>query len=1226
MKITSRTRLWPSILLTPILPSLVSSLFLLGAQASAQNLLADSTSEFSGTQGQEDWYYGYRNLTLDGGENDYDPEADFIPFSVDGTAVGSDTNAWNGAIFDFFDASGNTTNPPWTTLGASSSHPNGTNQAETHWTVRRWTAPASDLSGPTLLQVEWFISKTANNPNGEGVTAQLHLNGTMVGKTTIAGDDTTGITKTRFVTTDVGDHIDLVHTSEGPGGNTADGSDSSLTSMVVSTVVDDDGDQLPDAWEETWAPGDLTQFSSGADFDSDGLSDDEEFENGTSPSAADTDNDGYPDAEEVAAGSSPSNNLSFPTGAGLADSRDQFSNIQGANGWISGYRNHTLDGGGDDYDPESGFIDFPPEAWRGDQNQWRLAPSGAPWTTLGTENTHPNGTNSAPNEEHWTIRRWVATVDGPTDIRVYWRHRATNTSGDGTTGAIHLNGQRIDSVAISDGVGETRAYYLRVENGDTIDQVVTPVGVSGNRIDGSDGSSNWMRIDTSIPAVPIQPDGKYFIPMDSPDVDGDSIPDFIERDLLGEDLTQLAAGSDWDGDGASDEREVSSGANPTLADTDGDGLEDGPELETFGTDPCSPDSDGDGLSDGDEVFGVVATDPSDPDSDGDGFNDREELEAGSDPNSVGDTPLSGTLADSVLEFSETQGEGGWESGYRNVTLDGGGIDYDHVADFIPFPADSWRGSGWRLAPGGAPWTLLEAENSHPNGTNSAPNEEHWTVRRWTAEGLDGESAVRISWSTRKVNSNGDGVTGALHVNGERLESAGVSDTTGVDRIYYANISNGDVLDLILSPQGQTSAIDGSDGSANSMRIDNRIPAVAIQPDGSLFIPSNAPDTDEDGIFDLWEELYFPGDLDQLSTGGDYDSDGLPDEAEFLSGTNPTLSDTDADGLVDGAEADAGTDPQNPDTDNDSFGDFHEVATGFDPLDGFSNVEENFTSIADSTFDFPFSDDPQGEYGWTYGYYDITADGEPPANSNLILFPTDGSIFRNEQNFWDGLSFDWSDASGGAVNPPWTALGDLEGHPSGDNNGAVHWVVRRWEVDQDAPLALHYSVQKVNAGGNGVTAVLLHNGQLLHSTTIAGDDTSGQTGWSFVDATAGDYVELALTPRGIDGTDNDGSDGANFYMIVDPTIPENPLQPDGSPFAPGEGVESQLIDFSYEDGTVTLRWTSQPGQEYQAQQSSDLQAWDNIGATVPGAPGEVTEITIPGAPPSPRYYRLLQLEP
>ena len=1226
MKISPLTPRVPSLSLKrrALLSACVCPLLLICGQASAQSTLADSAAEFSGIQGQEDWYYGYRNLTLDGGGNDYDPETDFIAFPVDGTNFGSDTNAWNGTIFDFFDAGGNTTNPPWTTLGVESSHPNGTNQTETHWTVRRWTATENDLTDPTLLQVEWFISKTAGNPNGQGVTAQLHLNGTMVGKTTIAGDDTTGITKTVFVTADAGDHIDLVHTSEGPGGNTADGSDSSLLSMIISTIVDSDGDQLPDAWEETWAPGDLTVLSSGADFDSDGLSDEEEFANGTDPGNADTDGDGYPDVEEVDGGSSPSNPLSLPQGAGLADSREQFSDVQGAEGWISGYRNYSTDGGGDNYDPNSGFIDFPPDSWRGDQ--WRLAPSGAPWTALGAENTHPNGTNSAPNEEHWTIRRWVASVDSPTDVRVYWTHRAANTAGDGTTGAIHLNGERVDSIAVSDGVGDTRSYYLTINNGDIIDQVVTPVGVSGSRIDGSDGSANWMRIDTKIPAAPVQPDGKYFIPMDALDSDGDSIPDFIETDLLGEDLTQLAAGSDWDADGAADEIEVASGSNPTISDTDGDGVDDGAEIETFETDPCNPDSDGDGLNDGDEVFGVPATDPNNADSDGDGFSDSEELQAGSDPNSQGDTPLSGTLADSVLSFSATQGESGWESGYRNVSLDGGGIDYDHVADFVPFPAESWRGTGWRLAPGGAPWTLLEAENSHPNGTNSAPNEEHWTVRRWTAEGLDGESAVRISWSTRKVNPNGDGVTGAVHLNGERLDSAVVSNTTGVNRIYYANISNGDVLDLILSPQGQTSAIDGSDGSANSMRIDNRIPAVAIQPDGSLFIPANAPDTDEDGIFDLWEEVYFPGNLDQLSAGSDYDSDGLLDEEEFLAGTNPTLADTDADGLADGAEAVAGTDPRNSDTDNDSFGDFHEVATGFDPLDGFSNVAENFTAIADSQFDFPFSDDPQGEYGWTHGYYDISADGEPPANSNFILFPSDGTPFLSEQNFWDGFAFDWSDASGTAVNPPWTALGALDGHPSGDNNGVVHWATRRWEVDQDAELALHYSVQKVSAGGNGVTAVLLHNGQRLHSTTIAGDDTLGQTAWSFVDARAGDSIELALSPRGLDGSDNDGSDGSNFYLIIDPTIPENPLQPDGRPFSPGEVASLRLIDFSYEEGNVTLRWTSDQGQDYQAQQSSDLQNWSNIGATVPGAAGGETEIVIPDAPASARYYRLLQLEP
>ena len=147
----------------------------------AQDVLADSATEFSGIQGQDDWWHGYRNLTLDGGENDYDPEADFIPFPVDGSTILSATNFWNGNIFDWHNdppnAGGNAHNPPWTSLGATSSHPNGSNQAETHWTVRRWTAPATDLARPSLLQVDWSLAKS--NTNGTGVSAQLHLNGVM---------------------------------------------------------------------------------------------------------------------------------------------------------------------------------------------------------------------------------------------------------------------------------------------------------------------------------------------------------------------------------------------------------------------------------------------------------------------------------------------------------------------------------------------------------------------------------------------------------------------------------------------------------------------------------------------------------------------------------------------------------------------------------------------------------------------------------------------------------------------------------------------------------------------------------------------------------------------------------------------------------------------------------------------------------------------------------------
>ena len=41
--------------------------------------LADSRTEFSGVQGANGWYWGYRNVPYLGG-TDYDPAVDFIPF------------------------------------------------------------------------------------------------------------------------------------------------------------------------------------------------------------------------------------------------------------------------------------------------------------------------------------------------------------------------------------------------------------------------------------------------------------------------------------------------------------------------------------------------------------------------------------------------------------------------------------------------------------------------------------------------------------------------------------------------------------------------------------------------------------------------------------------------------------------------------------------------------------------------------------------------------------------------------------------------------------------------------------------------------------------------------------------------------------------------------------------------------------------------------------------
>jgi len=95
-------------------------------------------------------------------------------------------------------------------------------------------------------------------------------------------------------------------------------------------------------------------------------------------------------------------------------------------------------------------------------------------------------------------------------------------------------------------------------------------------------------------------------------------------------VTVLQANASLDNDSLTDEREVALGTDPTVADTDGDGLDDGREVEIHETAPTNPDTDGDGLVDGSEVT-VYGTDPTDPDTDDDGLADVDELLADTSP-------------------------------------------------------------------------------------------------------------------------------------------------------------------------------------------------------------------------------------------------------------------------------------------------------------------------------------------------------------------------------------------------------------------------------------------------------------------------------------------------------------------------------------------------------------------------------------------------------------------
>ncbi len=142
-----------------------------------------------------------------------------------------------------------------------------------------------------------------------------------------------------------------------------------------------------------------------------------------------------------------------------------------------------------------------------------------------------------------------------------------------------------------------------------------------------------------------------------PDTDGDGVLDAdedLDRDGAIDPATvvggtgTMGAGetdpndSDSDGDGVSDGDERDASTSPLDTDTDDGGVPDGTEAG-LGTDPLDPlDDDTDADGLTDADEGVLGTDPLDPDSDADGVEDGEEVTLGTDP-LVDDSDMDGLL-------------------------------------------------------------------------------------------------------------------------------------------------------------------------------------------------------------------------------------------------------------------------------------------------------------------------------------------------------------------------------------------------------------------------------------------------------------------------------------------------------------------------------------------------------------------------------------------------------
>ena len=197
----------------PLIRSVTNGLLPLPLSGGSGPIVANSAAEFSGTQGQDGWFYGYQQ-----GGGAYNPDTSFTAFNG-----GAGQGAWNGisqhwtgSLWDLETAG----TSPWTSIGATNVHPNDSNPGPEQATLRRWV---SDVAGLHTL------TGTFNNlsANGDGTTGRVFHEGTEIfSQVTDGGPVSFSIQRTL----DIGDRIDFMVDT---GSFDQDGSDGTDQTVVI---------------------------------------------------------------------------------------------------------------------------------------------------------------------------------------------------------------------------------------------------------------------------------------------------------------------------------------------------------------------------------------------------------------------------------------------------------------------------------------------------------------------------------------------------------------------------------------------------------------------------------------------------------------------------------------------------------------------------------------------------------------------------------------------------------------------------------------------------------------------------------------------------------------------------------------------------------------------------------------------------------------------------------
>jgi transglutaminase-like putative cysteine protease len=411
---------------------------------------------------------------------------------------------------------------------------------------------------------------------------------------------------------------------------------------------------------------------------------------------------------------------------------------------------------------------------------------------------------------------------------------------------------------------------------------------------------------------------------------------------------------DTDGGGARDSIEVNRSYNPldpsddfVLIDTDGDGLTDIEENNTYGTNWLKKDTDGDELNDFEEIF-IHKTNATNVDTDNDTLNDKfevtEEYEF-----KLKTSPLKNdTDNDTLLDGDEVNKYG---TNPTNPDTDGDGLtdekevtksrsrstihravrgkktdpkDWDTDGDGLP---DGWI-DGWGYNTTTRLWGLTNLKN---NQTDRGVRVGDVILAEYEDEDLSGDI---------EGDTNGNGVWDVGETWNETHNLNPDTDGGGAwDGAEVIFIPTHDPLD----PADDFDAMD-TDRDGITDVVENQ---SVLKSDQRFHTKWNKNDTDVDGLWDGYNvDLDFDGKFDKRGeltahnnfaptypNATDSDKDGLKDGQEVMKYvTNPNSNDTDRDGLIDGYDTAnelgelsmhngyADTDPLDPDSDNDGLWD------------------------------------------------------------------------------------------------------------------------------------------------------------------------------------------------------------------------------------------------------------------------------------------------------------------